>query len=710
MKEKLLLTSFSMLLLTSPGILSQPVSHQKEIDSQHGLLLASVDPGTINTDAGAAVTLEKFSATERVEGVDKDKANAGTIIRIEAAASPDSKQTRYSDTELAHMRQLFLKAETLIKTGKDAEYFLLADQLKDYPLYPYLQYQWLKDNLGKESQVKHYLRQHASSRYAPLLKRKWLHHLGKQKQWPLFIENFQATSDTILNCYFHTAQLETGDRQAGLDGAKKLWVVGKSQPDECDPLFSQLKDSKQLTQDLLWQRFDAALQNNKVSFAAYIKKLMPKQHHATAILWINLHNRPSHYLPQLLDKPESTQGSKMFSHAIKRLSRTDAVAAAELWDANKNHFDIDKTTIAKVEKKLAFNLAFEGESSAYDRFGQLSAPDKSSRQWRVRVAIADQNWPNVIEAIDGLSDTEKSSERWQYWLARAYLETGDVELAQSILLTLSDQRSFYGYLAADRVDRLYQLSASPVDVSEQEIVSLKNRDDFRVAFEFMVLDRTNDAKLQWWHAVRHLDSEDILTAAKLAQRWQWDEIAIFTVAKAKHWDDIELRFPMSYADKIHENSRLQKLNPAILFGLVRRESAFNEKAYSPAGARGLMQIMPNTGKQIAKNLNERWRGSNSLYDPVINLKYGSYYYQKLLNQFDGNYAIALAAYNAGPDRVKKWLPENETIPADVWIETIPYKETREYVTNVLAYALIYQQRVQSVTLSMNDLTQDVSPL
>ena len=123
-----------------------------------------------------------------------------------------------------------------------------------------------------------------------------------------------------------------------------------------------------------------------------------------------------------------------------------------------------------------------------------------------------------------------------------------------------------------------------------------------------------------------------------------------------------------------------------------------------------MQIMPRTGRDIAKNLKERWRGNNSLYNPVTNLKYGAYYYQKLLTQFDGHYALALAAYNAGPHRVKKWLPETEALPADIWIETIPFHETREYVTNVLAYALIYQQRTQSNELSMNDFTRDIEPL
>ena len=170
-----------------------------------------------------------------------------------------------------------------------------------------------------------------------------------------------------------------------------------------------------------------------------------------------------------------------------------------------------------------------------------------------------------------------------------------------------------------------------------------------------------------------------------------------------------MRFPLSYSDTIHENSLRHDLNPVILFGLIRRESAFNKDATSPVGAMGLMQLMPRTARQIARDLNERWRGKRSLYDPVKNLKYGSYYYQKLLSQFDGNYAIALAAYNAGPNRVKRWIPD-ESIPADIWIETIPFRETRDYVTSVLLYVMIYQQRIQSNEFTMNDLTRDVLPL
>jgi soluble lytic murein transglycosylase len=736
MKESLLLLSFSSLLVASSGILSQPTdkpdsatsnnlydqidavtvtSGSENITPDQPLLLANIT----NIDDSQILKAESVKKHQTHTPADEDSIKPAIDSPYDQAdaVQPDATQQSISenltDEEIAHLRQLFLQAENALKKNDDAAYFLLADQLKDYPLYPYLQYQWLKKNLEQEQQVKHFLTVHSSSRYAGMLKRKWLHHLGKTKQWSLIVQNQVTTKDATLNCYYHRAQFNTGNQRAALFAARDLWAVGHSQPRVCDPLFSQLKKSDLFTQDLLWQRFDAALKNNKTSLASYVAGLMPKENQATTSLWLNLHRNPSRYVPRLIAQPKNDQSALMFRHGIDRLAGKDVATAIKLWDTYKKDYDIDKNSADKLEKRLAFKLAYEKDAGAYDRFSQLDVTDESSRTWRIRTALLEQNWPNVIAAIGDLNEEEKAQDKWKYWLARAYLETDRADQAELLLTDLSDNRSFYGYLAADRVNSLYQLSHKPVDVTAEEIDQLKNQKEFRVAFELMVLDKKNEAKLQWWHASRHLDKKEILVAAKLAQRWQWDEIAIFTIAKAKYWDDVEVRFPLSYTDKIHENSEQNNLNPVIVYGLIRRESAFNEKATSPTGARGLMQIMPRTGRDIARRLNERWGGKNSLYNPVTNIKYGSYYYQKLLTQFDGHYALALAAYNAGPERVKKWLPEDKSIPADIWIETIPYRETRDYVASVLAYALIYQQRTQSVdtedALSTDDFIRDIEP-
>ena len=701
-----LLISISACLLWSTAIFSENDATANDIaavdhaltDDHAPIQLAMLTESHNDQHSAKAVPANLNKAP--VVHADDDSTQASAAIKLDEY---------FSDEQIATLRQLFLQAEDALSRRDEKSYFQLAEQLKEYPLYPYLRYQWLKKHLSQEQQVKTFLQEHESSRYARILKRKWLYHLAKKNQWQTFLEFYTETSDTSLNCYYHRAQYKTGDKQAALDGAKELWAVGKSQPKACDPLFAQLKKSSLYNQDLFWQRFDAALQNNKTSLAKYVKKLMSPADQKTADLWLKLHRDPERYITKLLNRPTTAQSPLMFTHAINRLTSKDINQAIALWDKNKQQYNIDTIQADKLEKRLAFKLAHKNESGAYERLGQLNDSDTSSKARRIRVALYEQNWPRVIAAIDNLSSENQKLEKWQYWRARAYQETGRPIQADELLTELSQKRDFYGYLAADRLNSEYQLSNNPLDVTAEEIENIKNRKAFRVAFEFMALDRENDAKLQWWNALRQLDKDSYPAAAKLAQQWQWDEIAIFTIAKVKQWDDIEMRFPLSYSDKIHENAIQQNLNPVILFGLVRRESAFNKDAHSPVGARGLMQIMPQTGRQIAKDLNERWSGKNDLYNPVKNLKYGSYYYQKLLNQFDGHYALALAAYNAGPNRVKKWLPD-ESIPADIWIETIPYRETRDYVTSVLVYALIYQQRIQSNELSMNDLTREVQPL
>ena len=667
------------------------------------------DNGTASLQLSMLTESQDGLRTHNATPVDKFEGNVDqTNVDSRQLVSDAKTQKQFSDEELAALRQLFLEAESALSKGNDASYFELAKQLTEYPLYPYLQYQWLRKHLGRERQVKEFLEQHASSRYAGMLKRKWLYHLAQKKQWQTYLQFYSKTSDRSLNCYYHRAQFKTGDKQAALNGAKDMWSAGYSQPKACDPLFAELKKSSLFNQELFWQRFDAALQNNKTSLAKYVKTLMTAGDQKTADLWLKLHRNPERHISELLTLPETAEAPLMFTHAINRLARNDVYQAIDLWDNNEHLFDISNERADKVEKRLALKLAFRNESDAYERLGELNSSDYSSKAWRIRVALYEQDWPRVITAIEDLSGEDQKREKWQYWLARAYEETGKPIQAEELLSVLSNKRDFYGYLAAERLDRQYQLSHDPIDVTPEEIAEVKDHAEFRVAFEFMMLGREKDAKQQWWHALRQLNEDEIPAAAKLAQEWQWDEVAIFSIAKVKYWDDVELRFPLSYADQIRQNAMQQDLDPAILFGLIRRESAFNKDAHSPAGARGLMQIMPQTGRQIAKDLNERWQGKNSLYNPVRNLKYGSYYYQKLLNQFDGHYALALAAYNAGPHRVKKWLPE-KTIPADIWIETIPFRETREYVTTVLVYAMIYQQRMQTDELTMNDLTREVPP-
>jgi soluble lytic murein transglycosylase len=138
------------------------------------------------------------------------------------------------------------------------------------------------------------------------------------------------------------------------------------------------------------------------------------------------------------------------------------------------------------------------------------------------------------------------------------------------------------------------------------------------------------------------------------------------------------------------------LNPSWLMAIARQESAFNPQARSHAGARGLMQLMPATGKLTAKLIKAPLKHTNELYQPDRNISLGSAYLRKMLDDNQSNPVLATASYNAGPHRVVKWLP-NQTLEAPIWAENIPFNETRHYVQNVMTYAAIFDhQRNQTI--------------
>jgi len=614
-----------------------------------------------------------------------------------------------SEHSLKAMRQSFLQAERYIKENREDDYFALSDTLKPYPLYPYLHYQWLAKHLDDNTAVLSFLHDYPHTRYAALLHNKWLAYLGKNKEWLTFINHYKKSNSRELQCYFAQAQYQMGQQQLALEKARELWLSGKSQASACDILFDWLKESSDFNPELVWQRFEAALKQNNTQVAKQMPPLMPKAEGKMAETWLKLHDRPQLVKGKATWKRSYPNAGLLFAHAINRWLNNDVHAALKSWDAEKNRLRVPSDVATDTEKRLGMELAFKRDKRAYAHLAKFSGDDSSAQEWRVRAALSQQNWHDVLAALDMLKDDLKQLEKWQYWRARALAATGKTDDARVIFAQLAKQRSFYGFMSADRLNNEIALNDHPITATHRELSSLQNHNEFQTVNELLAIDRRTEAALQWWHAISSLDAQQITTAAKLAQQWQWPSMAIFTIAKANYWDDVDLRFPLVYGTSIQNYASLQELDPALIFGLIRQESAFDEFAGSPAGAIGLMQLMPNTAKQIAGELNERWTNDFNLLNPLFNIKYGSAYFKKLLNRFNGNYALSIAAYNAGPNRIKHWLPNDHSLPADIWIETIPYKETRGYVSSVIMYTLIYQKRLSRNTLKISDFLADVKP-
>jgi soluble lytic murein transglycosylase len=626
-----------------------------------------------------------------------------SLFSSNSFAIEDASQNRIAQ------RQAFLQAERYISQNREADYFALAASLKTYPLYPYLHYQWLKNHLDDQNGIELYLSEYADSRYAQQLHSKWLFNLGKQQRWDAVLSHQYPTDNPETQCLFALAQFHNNQSVVALNRAKRLWLQADLHSEHCDALFSLLKQSSSFDSDLAWQKFQWALSKNNPQVATPLLDFLSDQQRPIANIWLKLYKQPELVKQHGDWKRESDQAGLMFAQTILRWADSDLTAALATWDREKNTINIAPETLIDTENNLALALALKGEADAYQRLAQLSKPNQANREWQIRAALRAQNWSAADTALAGLDDETKHQDKWQYWQARAWHELGQKPQAVRVFQQLAQQRSFYGFLAAEKLQQPINLADNPIHVSATEIAQLKQQANFQVVSEFLALDRPLEAKRQWWFATTHLDKHDLAVAAKLAEQWQWPAIAIFTSAKAQQWNDISLRFPLVYANEIDLHATKHQVDPALIFGLLRQESAFDESADSVVGAKGLMQLMPKTAKEIASELKQTWQNDSRLFNPNLNIQYGSFYYKKLLTEFDDHPLLATAAYNAGSKKVKRWLSSNQALPGDIWIELIPYKETREYVSSVLQYALIYQQRLHRESLKVVNLIREVKP-
>jgi peptidoglycan lytic transglycosylase len=615
-------------------------------------------------------------------------------------------------SRVVQQRADFLQAEQALKQGDNAEFEQLMSGLTDYPLYPSLRYRSLrKQPLQRAAAVESFLRAYPDTPYALFLRKRLLTALASNKRWQEFVDHYQPGENTALECRFYQASYNLGHRREATAGARELWLAGTSQPDACDALFSIWQADGGLTPELVWRRFGLAMDNSNPGLAKYLKRYLSTNDSAAADFWLSVHNRPEQVLQCVPWRCGEPRHGRIFAHGVARLTRTHPIQAHTVWQARKSFFAIDHAAQARAEQRIGIALA-KGRYRPASPFLAAIPPEHSSeavRAWRVRSALMAADWTAAESALNRLTETEQAMPRWRYWRGKTLAELGRRQQAERVFRELAADRSFYGFLAADRLGLKYTaaLTDRPAIIDVATMLRIEQSRPVRAAYEFLHFEREAAARGEWWHTLKSFDREELMAAAKIAQKWQWHQMAIFTIAKAEYWDDLTLRFPVLFRHAVVNNAMRHGMNPAVVFGLIRRESVFDPAARSPAGARGLMQIMPATGRYIAGKLYERWRSTARLNEPDVNIRYGTFYFSGLLNHFNGNFALAAAGYNAGPGRVKRWLPVDRPMPADLWVEMIPFKETRDYVTTVLMYAVIYQDRLGEPTLRLSDLIPDI---
>lgn len=601
--------------------------------------------------------------------------------------------------DFSEERKLFQKANSLLTKNKLREFKKVKDKLGDYPLVPYLDYaQYIQQRASlKHSQVNEFITENKDTPLANHLNRTWLNHLAKKQRWSEYLTHYakHPVLSTRFICQQQLALLDGTPEQKkeALKKAKELWLVGNSQPKACDPLFKAWMKTGHPTSAEAHQRFWLALDQGNTKLARYIdKKVSAKQHKQQTSLFWQIYNKPEKVATSTFKKIKEEHQPTTAILSYKRWYRLQPITATQTWVKKRDNV-LPKEQQQSVTEYMGLRLNRNYHSKAIQLSHKLDPTFNypALTESRIRNALAKQDWELVHTAIEHLPEEEKKKAQWQYWSAVSEKHLTPNKDNEEKFHEVATDRSFYGFLSAELSDKPFKLNAKSSASSQEQLDALLEKPAVLRARELFKLGMLTEANREWNLAQSQMDNEEKLTAGYLARSWGWHLQAIINAAKTKRWDHIDLRFPHPHAELFSQHAEKNDLDLSFPVAIARQESAFLFNARSRVGASGLMQLMPKTAMETAKKHKVKYRRRSQLLDPETNITLGSAYLGDMLKKFNNNPAYAAAAYNAGPHRVKKWLKDRGDLPLDVWIETIPFKETRNYVQNVLAFRVIYDR-------------------
>ncbi len=594
-------------------------------------------------------------------------------------------------------RATFRELHAAMQDGQRQASLARLDELKDYPLADYLRYLDLRERVSSASseEIRAFLDKVADGFMAEDIRKRVLRHLAARGDWVSYQSFDHASLDGLeFRCQRLVARGTEQGVRAVLDDALGVWREARVLPASCERMEDWLAASGKLTADLLWKRLEAAMDDDKVGEARRLAGRLQAQDRIPE--WQQARKAPEKFLKKHKDAKGDTVLHHMLADAIKRVARKDAHEARALWMGLKAREHMSAWARHDAERDLAVEAARQHlpEASAWFEGVPASAMDDYAHAWKARAALRGQRWDRVLAAIEAMPVEQQAEEEWRYWRARAMEAQGQGEQARQIWQEVARGISYYGLLAADRAGVRYGLAYvdPPLDEAVEDVAL---RPAVRRAREFYIQGLTGEARKEWQAALRDMDPPTQRAAAHLAARWGWMDRAAITMGKARHagLEDLEVRFPLPWRDDVERFARAEAIDSGWMFGVMRRESAFMPDISSSAGAQGLMQLMPATAKYVAKKFDLPAPDRGDLHDPATNMRLGSAYLRYVLDKFNDNQVLATAAYNAGPGRVKQWLPKGQPLPADIWVDTVPFTETREYCRAVLHYATVFEWRL-----------------
>ncbi|TBU93389.1 transglycosylase SLT domain-containing protein [Phytopseudomonas dryadis] len=601
---------------------------------------------------------------------------------------------------LSQQRQYYDEAKAALAKGDKGPYQRYASALRDYPLEPYLAYEELTARLkwASNDEIEAFLAAHGDLPQANWMKLRWLRWLAERGEWQTFARYYDpGLNFTELDCLNGQYQLNHGLTAEGYASAEKLWLVGKSQPEACDRLFDRWAAEGQLTEQRRWQRTKLAAEARNYGLANFLIKNLPTLGNHGKLL-VEVAQKPQILSQTARFMPADDAMGDVVGLGLRRLARQDPEQALQLLEGYAQRMHFSQQEKVSIANEIGLTLARRFDARALDVMAKYDPDlhDDTVSEWRARLLLRLGRWDEAHKLILRMPESLASTNRWRYWQARSLqLAQPNGNAAQPLFQSLAKERDFYGFMAADQVKVPYHLNNTPLAVNASVVQKVRNTAGIRRAMEFHDRGQIVDGRREWYHASRQFNRDELVAQARLAYDMQWYFPAIRTISQAQYWDDLDVRFPMAHREPLTAEAKKRGLHSSWVFAITRQESAFMADAKSHAGAMGLMQVMPATAKETARKFGIPLNNPNNALLPSVNIQLGAAYLSQIYGQFNGNRVLASAAYNAGPGRVRQWLRGADHLSYDVWVENIPFNETRQYVQNVLSYAVIYGDKLNA---------------
>ena len=632
----------------------------------------------------------------------------GSLATTTGSGRPAASGTPAPDD--ARLQRLRTALEAAEGGNFDASAF---NDLAGDPLWSWIEYAALRQEIDTldPARAQAFLERYGGQPVAATFRELWLAATARREDWVAFTAAWVPDlKGNGLRCADLKARQALGRADATwtADG-QALWRRnGKSLPPACDAPMAVLAEQGGLPPALRWERIERAVAEGEPAVVRAAARGLPPEELALAEDYAALLEAPH---DRALTWPRTARSRLVASHGLSRLAKDNPTAAEAQLAAYGPALEFDTADRNRVLYAIAlWSVASYAPDSARRLAAvPVEAYDARLHEWRVREAMARSDWRTALAALRLMPPAQRGDSRWQYFEARLSELTRDRATARRLYAEAARKPEFHGFLAADRIRKPYALC--PLAPAEDPAGKAAVTQDaaFRRAMTLYRIGRPAWAQREWDDALARFNDTQRRIAVTEAQTHGWFDRAVFNLGKQR--DELRLyhlRFPLHHDAAIRREATRHDIDPAWVAAEIRAESIFNPTARSSANAMGLMQVIPATGAAVATRIGLPWSGPEMLYDPDTNIAIGTAYLRQLMDQYGGKPYFTIAGYNAGPAPLERWQTQRPDMDPDFWIETISYKETREYVARVLAFSVIYDWRLNGDAAILSDRLRGIT--